>query len=332
MPNDLLESPARDLIRDFPFRIRSAGGDGLTLEGYAAVFGSPTTIRGEGPRPFTETVARGAFAKTLQESPPVLMFNHGHHPMIGDMPIGVIRHMKEDNRGLFVRARLADNWLIQPVRDAIASQAITGMSFRFEAIRDEWNKARDERTLLEVRCPELGPVVMPAYAETSVGVRSREVIRLLSSTETRQDLASWRARSLAPQAVLYADPGYLADNLPRFPLDTAENVQAAWDAVKSDEMSEASYDDFQLEQMELVIQSVAPNFGLTFDDEDDEAVVAIVTSGEGQNSALLEGAVRTDTPASEPPASTPEPARATPAPTTRADRLKAVAKMKGITP
>ena len=96
-------------------------------------------------------------------------------------------------------ARLHDNWMIQPVRDAIRSGAINGMSFRFGVVREQWydhtgKRITDEdalraelrrtwyedvpdeelllRDLKELRVPELGPVVWPAYGDTSIGVRS----------------------------------------------------------------------------------------------------------------------------------------------------------------
>jgi hypothetical protein len=95
---------------------------------------------------------------------------------------------------VFVQARLSDNWLIQPVRDAIAEGSISGMSFRFSVVKEEWLKptrsgGTKTRHIYELRSPELGPVVFPAYADTAVGVRSAELATLLSDPEVRADLA-----------------------------------------------------------------------------------------------------------------------------------------------
>ena len=163
--------------RAFDFTITEseerADGDGLTLEGYAAVFNSPTEINSwEGK--FTEIIAPGAFKRTIGMKSPVLQFDHGHHPMIGGLPIGRIKSLKEDERGLRVRARLSDNWLIQPVRDAIRDGAVTGMSFRFSVLDEEWSNGDTERVIREVDLHELGPVVFPAYSSTTVGVRSAD--------------------------------------------------------------------------------------------------------------------------------------------------------------
>jgi HK97 family phage prohead protease len=206
-----------DLYRSVPFTVRDSGdgeaGDGLTLEGYAAVFDQRTRITGwEGC--FDEIIARGAFKKSLRERTPVVQFDHGRHPMVGSIPLGTHNEApREDEHGVFVSVRLHDNWLIQPVRDAIASRSVDGMSFRFGVVKDEWRDAAGKlvkpddvqrvlwsadpaepdsiltRTIKELRCVELGPVVFPAYAGTSADVRSQELINLLSDPQVRADAA-----------------------------------------------------------------------------------------------------------------------------------------------
>jgi HK97 family phage prohead protease len=215
------------LYRTSGFTARAADGaaDGLTLAGYAAVFGSPTRINSwEGT--FDESIRAGAFRKTLKESTPVMQFDHGRHATIGSIPIGRYTDLTEDDHGLAVEGRLSDNWLVQPVRDAVASGAISGMSFRFESVREEWrtadgkviNPAADpdlffrilymgeeheagplQRELIEVKMPEAGPVVFPAYRDTSVSVRAAEV-----ADQVRVDgrlLSEVRSGLMAPAGV-----------------------------------------------------------------------------------------------------------------------------------
>ena len=151
----------------------AANDDGFTLEGYAAVFDDVTTINSwEGK--FTEQLARGAFAKTLKDRTPVVQFDHGHDIATGSVPIAAIEDIREDKRGLYIRARMFDNPRVEPIRQAIAGGAIDGMSFRFKVVREEWDETGDmpARTIKEVELFELGPVVFPAYESTSVGVRS----------------------------------------------------------------------------------------------------------------------------------------------------------------
>ena len=195
MDLDIETSPAltRDnLSRTVEFRA-TPSADGLTLDGYAAVFNEWTTIDSwEGT--FRERIAPGAFKRTLDHRMPVLQFDHGSHPLIGSIPLGRISNITEDDHGLRVRARLSDNWLVEPVRDAIKDGAITGMSFRFSVPQngDKVVRGKDgvlERTISEVALYEVGPVVFPAYEATSVGVRSRAALEALQDPEVRSELA-----------------------------------------------------------------------------------------------------------------------------------------------
>lgn len=203
------------ITRNCEFRAASktSDGDGRTLEGYAAVFNQDTEINSWEGR-FTERIAPGAFKKTLRERKPIMQFNHGRDQRTGQVPIGVFTDIREDDHGLPVVARLFDNDLVEPIRQAIEGGAVTGMSFTFNVVRDEWrdNKGKQvkgdeiyrllyepgergplQRTIKEVRLFEAGPVVSPAYQGTSVGVRSADEL----SEEERQAVAAEYLKTMA---------------------------------------------------------------------------------------------------------------------------------------
>jgi uncharacterized protein len=218
-------------------------GDGLTLEGHAAVFGQETRIDSwEGT--FVETIRKGAFRKTIRERTPVMQFDHGRHPLVGSLPIGRIEDLREDDEGLYVRGRITDNWLIQPVRDAIAERTVNGMSFRFEVMRQEWRDAQgkvlkdpDEinrllwdpgdrgplrRDLIELRVPELGPVVFPAYEGTAVSVRASDVAAHIRGSEgLRREV----------QRALASDVAVLPERVLDLPTDEEVRGQIARDLL-----------------------------------------------------------------------------------------------------
>lgn len=198
--------------------------DGLTLVGYAAVFNSPTRINGMGGD-FTEVISPGAFRRTIRAQRPVMQFDHGQHPLIGSLPIASIRSLAEDDRGLHVEARVFDNWLTEPLRDAIREEAITGMSFRFSVVKDSWTKTEQGdrvRTLKEVRLFELGPVVHPAYQDTSVALRSLERATglIIATPETPADFGTVDGPGMPDPATSHSvrtrnQRLALASNLPR---------------------------------------------------------------------------------------------------------------------
>jgi HK97 family phage prohead protease len=187
----LTRTIAFDLARD-----ADDAADGLTIEGYGAVFDRTTEINSwEGK--FEEKIRRGAFKKTLREQTPKMQFDHGHHPLLGGLPLGRWITAEEDARGLHLIGRMFSNWMTEPFRDAIAEGAIDGMSFRFSVVREKWSDGNGKeiksesdlfdllyfgsgdrgpitRELIEVKTPEAGPVVWPAYKDTEVGARSAD--------------------------------------------------------------------------------------------------------------------------------------------------------------
>jgi uncharacterized protein len=209
-----MKAPKSNVCRAATFEARAdADGDGFTLEGYGAVFGTPTRIDSWEGR-FDEVIARGAFAKTISERKPVLQFDHGRDAATGSVPIGAIDEVREDDNGLFVRARLHDNSRVEPIRQAIASGAIDGMSFRFRVTREDWDDTPEVplRTIRELELYEVGPVVFPAYESTTVGVRS-----LLADLDTdeRARLVAELRQEIAPDAGQQATSGDQPDAAPQ---------------------------------------------------------------------------------------------------------------------
>ena len=199
--------PADTQARTYRFDL-TPESDGLTLEGYAAVFDQPTRIT-ERNGDFIETVRYGAFTHAVRANPrPVLQFDHGQHPLLGSIPIGAVQNLREDKKGLYVSARIHDNWLTEPVRDAIRSGAITGMSFRFAPAEggETWNATRTERDLTNLHLFELGPVVWPAYTGTDVSIRAAQLVDNLTD-DSLQDLAVALLLKNSPNA----DPSRLED-------------------------------------------------------------------------------------------------------------------------
>ena len=94
------------------------------------------------------------------------------------------------------------------------------MSFRFSVNADKVVEGRDgmlERSITEIALYEVGPVVWPAYEQTSVSVRSQEAVDALQDPEVRSEIARILAfgtdlpiRSLAsdsdPQPVVHSEP------------------------------------------------------------------------------------------------------------------------------
>lgn len=204
LPQRSLEALAAGYVpRDGLLRTSDAGittpDDGLTIEGYGGVTNQVTLIDSwEGT--FEEEFLTGSFKRTARNQVPKMQFDHGQGALFGSVPMGTWTAAEEDDTGLHLGpGRVFDNMWTLPVRDAIAAGEISGMSIRFSVVRDKWidrngdpvkdddvfnlifwgdapDRAPLRRQVVEAKVPEAGPVVWPAYAGTSVGLRSETIV------------------------------------------------------------------------------------------------------------------------------------------------------------
>lgn len=157
--------------------IRDAGSGQLTLMGYASITGNSYPVfdfLGE----YDETVAVGAFAKSLQEQDDVrLLVNHDGIPMArtksGTLTLREITDGKNDPQGrgqtgLWCEATLdAASPHVQSVKSAMDRGDMSEMSFAFQATRQEWNADYTARTVTELRLFDVSLVTYPANPATS---------------------------------------------------------------------------------------------------------------------------------------------------------------------
>lgn len=193
------QAPTEDLIRGIaPIR---AADEGRTMIGYPVVFNQWTEIHSwEGD--FLERVAPTAVDRTLEERGDrvKVQYNHGMHPVVGTSGLGRPRVMRTDKFGLYTETPLSDtSYNRDIIIPQLADQTLDGMSFRFSVVGEEWHDPDRatkhnpdrlaERTLLEIKVPEFGPVDMPAYEATQVGIRSAAGLEkwLQTSPEERQE-------------------------------------------------------------------------------------------------------------------------------------------------
>lgn len=148
-------------------------GDGLSFTGYAAVFNSPSE-----PLPFIETIAPGAFSRTLKSRNNVrMLLNHNPEKVLGSTRAKTLR-LTEDTRGLLAEADLPPTTVGRDLSISMKRGDIDSMSFGFTVPRggDAWNDTGDRRELREVRLHEVSVVTFPAYAKTTASVRAVDVL------------------------------------------------------------------------------------------------------------------------------------------------------------
>jgi len=160
--------------RDVEFRTVEVGGLDLRVvddaeqpmrfAGYAAVFNSPSE-----PLPFIETIAPGAFRRSLKSGSEKRMFlNHNTDQVLGSTKAGTLS-LSEDERGLWVEADLPETTYGRDLSVLMQRGDVHSMSFGFSVPKggDAWSDDGTSRELREVILHEVSVVTgFPAYPAT----------------------------------------------------------------------------------------------------------------------------------------------------------------------
>ncbi len=150
--------------------LRSAGDNPLIF-GYGATFNKLSRNLGG----FVERVDPQAFDKTLNESDPAGLFNHDPNQVLGRASAKTLR-LATDNIGLAYEIDPPDTTLGRDLPILLKRGDITGSSFSFGVIDDEWGLTPDGfpmRTLIQVGpLYDVGPVTFPAYDSSPSAARS----------------------------------------------------------------------------------------------------------------------------------------------------------------
>ena len=161
----------------------AAGGvqetDG-SVSGLVTPFGVETVIGDPKRGGFRESIAPGAFKKTLQERDIVFLFNHNTDMPLARTSAGNLDLREDPTSGLKASATPVDTSYGQDLLKLTRAKVVKGMSFGFEVIKDAWQddqgRASNEnvgtkRTIQEVRLHEVSAVTFPAYETTTFSAR-----------------------------------------------------------------------------------------------------------------------------------------------------------------
>ncbi|MCV9884706.1 HK97 family phage prohead protease [Metabacillus halosaccharovorans] len=159
-------------ITNFQTRDSTENGP-VIITGYAAVFNSKTLI-GDW---FEEVISPGAFSKSISENGDIrALFNHNWDNVLGRTKNGTLR-LEEDNRGLKFEVELPNTSLARDLAESMKRGDINQCSFGFFATGETWDYSAEPavRTVTEVELYEISVVSIPAYEDTEVSLRSKEI-------------------------------------------------------------------------------------------------------------------------------------------------------------
>jgi hypothetical protein len=175
---------------DAGVEIRDFGQAGQRFTGYASVFNVRTAIGNPLTWGFYEQVVDGTFSKTLSEGDARMLIDHDSYYVVSRVSAGTLQ-LSQDARGLLTDSALDSGlYYVEALRANVANRNITGMSFGFHVIKDDWAEEQvstsdghsvtvELRTIREVKLVEVSAVTFPAYEETTAGLRHSLVPALL---------------------------------------------------------------------------------------------------------------------------------------------------------
>jgi uncharacterized protein len=157
-----------------------AADDGNTVEGYGSVFGNIDS--------YGDMIEPGAFRASIANRRPKMLWQHKM-----DKPIGVWDEVREDDRGLFMRGRIADTEQGREAKALVQMGALDGLSIGFRTMKDEMDG--NTRRLKEIDLWEVSFVTIPANAAATItALKGMETERAFETMLREQGFSRWDAK------------------------------------------------------------------------------------------------------------------------------------------
>lgn len=142
----------------------------MTVEGYAAVFDSPTVLYSFDGIDYREEIDKGAFLNAQMQDV-VMNYNHQGKP-VARTKNGTLT-LLVDGHGLKIRADLSGTEEGRRLYEEIKGGYIDKMSFAFQVLEDAYDRDTHTRKILGIkRLFDVAAVDIPAYDATSISARS----------------------------------------------------------------------------------------------------------------------------------------------------------------
>jgi uncharacterized protein len=165
----------REVLTKFEITRQAETQDDYTLEGYFALYENETELF-DG---IFEIITKGAFDNTLGNDIRAL-WNHNTQYVLGRNKSGTLE-LKTDDKGLFGVVKLPKTQYAQDLYTLVQRGDVDQASFGFNILAEDLEELADggyRWRLNEVDLHEISVVTFPAYENTSVQARARQVEEL----------------------------------------------------------------------------------------------------------------------------------------------------------
>jgi Escherichia/Staphylococcus phage prohead protease len=166
------ERQRRDLQTKFNVTRAEQSPDELIIDGYFALYENETELW-EGSY---EIITKGAFDGTLGNDIRAL-WNHNSQFVLGRSKVGTLE-LKTDDKGLFASVRLPNTQYARDLYELVNRGDVDQCSFGFNILAEDLEELASggyRWRINEIDLHEVSVVTFPAYENTSVAARSKEV-------------------------------------------------------------------------------------------------------------------------------------------------------------
>jgi HK97 family phage prohead protease len=174
----------RDIRTKFNVTRQAQDPEEFIIEGYFALYEQETELF-EG---VYEIITKGAFSNTLNNDVRAL-WNHNTQYVLGRNKSGTLE-LREDEKGLFGIVKLPKTQYAQDLHELISRGDVDQCSFGFNILGEDLEELASGAyrwRINEVELHEISVVTFPAYENTSVQARAKQVEQLQNrKIETRK--------------------------------------------------------------------------------------------------------------------------------------------------
>lgn len=164
----------------------SADSESKKLVGYVVQWNKESeTLWGE----YVERFAPNAFTDSLKSGKDVrALFEHDHTKLLGRTSSGTLK-LEEDSTGLRFELIPPDTQLGRDLLVSVERGDISGMSFGFRTIKNEWDFSVEPnlRTVQQAELVEITVTSIPAYPDSSL-----EILKRSQAVAKGQNVANWQ--------------------------------------------------------------------------------------------------------------------------------------------
>lgn len=160
--------------------IQRDDSDPMIVEGYAAVFNSPTVLwkSSWSGTTYMEQIEPDAFAETKMDNT-VFNYNHGDTALVLASAKNKTLTMETDAKGLKIRAEIADTTIGRDIYTLIKRGDLDKMSFAFDITSQTTEEDTEANTCLRKitgigNLYDVSVVNFPAYDDTSIMARAKD--------------------------------------------------------------------------------------------------------------------------------------------------------------